>query len=127
MDADFEKLLAIASKLTDNKRILSEYVKIAGVGCALMSESKKIYTGINIKGVCGTGLCAEHAAIVEMLKNGETRIIKIVATTREQIRPPCGRCRELIRLIDCANFETLVMVNSKKIVRLAELLPYPFD
>jgi len=126
MDTDFKRLLTIASELVNNKRVLNEYVKISGMGCALMSESKKIYTGINIEIDCGIGFCAEHSAIADMLKNNETRIIKMVATSKKQIRPPCGRCREFIRMIDHANFETLVMIDTDKIVKLEELLPFPF-
>jgi cytidine deaminase len=40
------------------------------------------------------------SAVAEMVRNGETRISKIVATTAEgTILPPCGRCRPLRELL----------------------------
>ena len=44
---------------------------------------------------CGIGFCAEHAAIIEMLKNDESRIVKIIETDKHGVTPACGRCREL--------------------------------
>jgi cytidine deaminase len=126
MDNDF-KLLVEKALFLSKKKILNEYSKIATIGCALLTEQGYMYTGINIDVVCGIGFCAEHSAIAEMLKHNETRILKIVSASDEKgIRPPCGRCRELIRLIDSENFETLVMIEENHVVKLADLLPYPF-
>ena len=36
---------------------------------------------------------------------------------------PCGRCRELIRMIDNRNLKTKVMINEDKILELEQLLP----
>src|SRR5215472_11500242 len=51
------------------------------VGAALVTDQGNVYTGINITLNCGIGFCAEHSAIAEMIKNGETKIRKIVAAT----------------------------------------------
>ena len=70
------------------------------------------------------GNCAEYAAIVEMLKNNESEINKIVAySAKRQIYAPCGRCRELIRMVNDKNLDTEVMVAENKIYRLKDLLP----
>jgi len=127
MDKDFGLLLEKAIVLSKQKRTLNEYSKIATTGCALLTEKGNIYTGISISIVCSIGFCAEHAAIAEMLKNEETRIIKIVSASDEKgIRPPCGRCREFIRLIDSNNFDTQVLISKDRIMKLSELLPEPF-
>lgn len=106
------------------KRILSEYAYCGHVSCALMSSTGKIYTGININSKCALGNCAEHAAILEMLKNGESEIKKIVAySAKGYIYSPCGKCRELIRMINSDNLKTKVMVSEKKISTIEELLP----
>jgi cytidine deaminase len=126
MDTDFDKLLSEVRCLVKNKKVLTEYMKISGMGCAIMSESGKIYTGINIEADCGIGFCAEHSAIADMLKNGETRILKIVAASSKGIRPPCGRCREFMRMIDNFNFDALVMIDTDRVVKLEELLPSVF-
>ena len=126
MDKDFEKLLNEAKKLA-NKRILSEYAYCGHVACALLTKSGNIYTGINIDANCSLGNCAEYGAIVDMLKNNETEIDKIVAySAKGVIYSPCGRCRELIRMINISNLETKVLVSKNKICTLKELLPEIF-
>ena len=123
MDTDFLKLLEEAKKIA-SKRILSEYASCGHVGCALLTKSGKIYTGICIDSNCALGNCAEYAAIADMLKNNESEIKKIVAyAAKGKIYAPCGRCRELIRMVNISNLETEVMVSEDKICKLKELLP----
>jgi cytidine deaminase len=94
------------------------------VGAALVTERGNVFTGINLQLLCGIGFCAEHSAVAEMVRNGETRISKIVATTAEgAILPPCGRCRELLYQIDEANLDTAVIVGEGSRRPLRELLP----
>jgi cytidine deaminase len=94
------------------------------VGSAVMTDKANIYTGINLSMLCGIGFCAEHSAIAAMLKDGETRIAKIVAVTAiGDIIPPCGRCRELVYQIDPANLDTEVILATDRPVPLRELLP----
>lgn len=122
MDNDFEKLIEEAKKIAE-KKILSEYASCGHVGCALMTDKGNIYTGICIDSNCALGNCAEYAAIAEMLKNNESKIEKIVAySAKGKIYAPCGRCRELIRMVDNSNLETEVMVDEKKIYKLKDLL-----
>lgn len=126
MDKDFEILLNEAKKLV-GKRILSEYAHCGHVACALLTKNGNIYTGIAIDCNCGLGNCAEYGAIAEMLKNNETEIDKLVAySAKETIYSPCGRCRELIRMINMNNLETKIMVAENKIYKLKELLPEMF-
>ena len=123
MDKDFEKLVKEAKKLA-LKRKLSEYASCGHVGCALLTKSGNIYTGICIDANCALGNCAEYAAIVEMLKNNESEINKIVAySAKGQIYAPCGRCKELIRMVNDKNLDTKVMVAENKIYSLKDLLP----
>jgi cytidine deaminase len=96
-----------------------------GVGAAVLSDTGEVYTGICIDARCGLGCCAEYAAIAEMLKRRLTRIVAIVAVTAGgEVIPPCGRCRELIRQVDPANWGTQVVVAAQQVIRLADLLPY---
>lgn len=123
MDKDFEKLINEARKIA-GKKILSEYASYGHVGCALMTDKGRIYTGICIDSNCALGNCAEYAAIAEMLKNGESKIEKIVAySAKGKIYAPCGRCRELIRMVNNLNLETKVMVAEDKVYRVKDLLP----
>ena len=95
------------------------------VGAALVTDQGNVYTGINNSLICGIGFCAEHSAVAEMIKNGETRIRKIVATTAEgHVLPPCGRCREMIYQVDESNLDTVVIIGNRDKKLLRELLPH---
>lgn len=123
MDKEFEILYKKARELTGVKH-LNKSISYAHVGCALLTEKGNIYTGICIVAECGIGFCAEHAAIAEMLKNDESRILKIVATDKNGAVPPCGRCRELIKQINIENLNTQIMISESEIYTLSELLPH---
>lgn len=123
MDKDFERLIEEAKKIAC-KKILSEYASCGHVGCALITKKGNIYTGICIDSNCALGNCAEYAAIADMLKNNESEIDKIVAySAKGQIYAPCGRCRELIRMVNDKNLNTKVMVKEDKICQIKDLLP----
>ena len=114
------KALAVAAPLA-----CSEECAAGGVGAAALSETGEVFTGLCIDARCGLGCCAEYAAIAEMLKRRLTHIVAIVAVTSSgKIIPPCGRCRELIRQVDPANWETKVIVSANDMIRLADLLPH---
>lgn len=123
MDKDFDMLYKKAKELTGKKK-LNESVSYAHVGCALLTDKGNVYTGICVVAHCGIGFCAEHAAIIEMLKNDESRILKIVATDEKGATPPCGRCRELIKQLNEANMKTQIMIGENEIYTLEELLPH---
>jgi len=94
------------------------------VGAALITDQGNIFTGINISVFCGIGFCAEHSAVAEMVRSGETRIARIVAATAEgNPLPPCGRCRELLYQIDASNLDTMVVIGKGKKLALRKLLP----
>lgn len=59
-----------------------------------------------------------------MLKNDESRILKIVATDKNGAISPCGRCRELIKQINDDNMKTQIMIGDNEIYTLDELLPH---
>lgn len=102
--------------------------KAGHVACALETVSGIVYTGICIDGPCSIGICAEQAAIAEMLKHGETKIKRIVAVYEDgSILSPCGRCRELISQLDLDNENTVVAINNDQKVTLKELLPERWD
>lgn len=102
--------------------------KAGHVACALETVSGIVYTGICIDVPCSIGICAEQAAIAEMLKHGETKIKRIVAVYEDgSILSPCGRCRELISQLDLGNENTVVAINNDQKVTLKELLPERWD
>lgn len=101
----------------------SEDCFAASVGAAVLSASGQIFTGICIDSPCSLGFCAEHAAIAEMLKHRQTRIVAVIAVnSKGLVIAPCGRCRELIHQVDDANWDTAVILDDT-IVTLRDLLP----
>lgn len=95
------------------------------VAAAVLCESGDVFTGICIDTRCSLGFCAEHAAVAEMLKHRQTRIVGLVAVRADgSVLAPCGRCRELVRQIDPANWNARVALPDGSVVRLADLLPH---
>ena len=47
------------------------------IASALETANGAVYTGICIDVPCSIGICAEQAAIADMLKHGETQIKKL--------------------------------------------------
>jgi cytidine deaminase len=102
---------------------------MGGVGCALITDSNSLFKGVCIDTGSGMGFCAEHAAISQMITNGEYRIKKIVAVAIGEdddlfILSPCGRCREFMRQTNEANLDTDIVLDEDKVVKLKDLLPY---
>lgn len=107
---------------------LKTYGQAGHVAAALETESGDIYTGVCIDVPCSIGLCAEQAAIADMVKHGETGIKRIVAVYEDgNILPPCGRCRELMSLLDNKNQHTLIAVSDTRTGTLEALLPERWD
>jgi len=118
-----EILIAKAKSLSGEKNVKDGIVK--EVGCALITENGKIFYGVSLSLPCGIGFCAEHTAISQMItQTDETHIKTIVAANEWDIMAPCGRCRELMNLLDAKNMETEVIIANNKKVKLKELLPY---
>lgn len=120
--SDFE-LIDKAKELVEPKKVSGGEIK--EVGCCLETVSGKIFLGVNIDLWCGIGFCAEHSAIAEMVSHSEeTQIKNIVAHNNKKIIYPCGRCREMMELINIKNREnTFVIISKNKKVKLKELLP----
>ena len=123
MDKEFEVLKEVAMKLANEIQITS-YVRCGHVACALLTDKGNVYTGISINAKCGIGFCAEHAAIADMLKAGETRIVKLVSASKNAVAVSCGRCLEFIRQVDEQNVNTKILLLDGEVKTVSELLPY---
>lgn len=126
MDKDFEVLKMVAKRLAD-ERTISKYVRCGHVACALLTDQGNVYTGISINAKCGIGFCAEHAAISDMLKAGETKIVKLVSASKNAVVVSCGRCLEFIRQVDEANVRTKILLPNDFVKTVDELLPVRWD
>jgi Cytidine deaminase len=117
-------LKKIAFQLAKPK-ILNDYIAYAHVAAAIETIDGNVYTGISIDTACSLGHCAEHSAISEMLKHGESQIKAMVAVNKSgNAVPPCGRCRELIGQLSKQNSKTIIEVQDGIFKTLEELTPY---
>lgn len=122
-----EELIEKAKSIVKPKQMTHGFTT-ADCGCALITDHGNVYLGVSIDTPSSMGFCAEHAAIAAMITNGEYKIQKIVAAGEDgTVLPPCGRCREFMYQIDNSNLETSVIISNDKVVKLKELLPYPWD
>lgn len=100
------------------------------VGAALMTTDGRVYTGCNIENSSyGLTVCAERIAVFKAVSEGALRFraMAIVSDSTEYT-PPCGACRQV--LMDFADNIDFILTNGRgghKIVRMKELLPYPFS
>lgn len=109
-----------------NGRVISPFVDAGGVGAAILTKRGNIYVGVCIDTACSLGMCAERAAIANMITNTESEIDKVVAVmTDGSVGSPCGACRELMMQLskDSPNIEILTDRDTYSTVRLGELMP----
>jgi cytidine deaminase len=98
------------------------------VGAALLTESGKIYSGVNIENAAyPTGMCAERVAIFKAISEGERKFLAIAVVT-ENGGSPCGSCRQVISEF---GLETMVYIatSSGKLLAeatIAQMLPVAF-
>ncbi len=117
------ELIAHAKEVNGKFDVGRQY-SAGNVSAAIETASGEVFTGISIEITCGGGICAEHSAIAEMLKSRYTHIARCVAILREQVVPPCGRCRELMILLDPRNKDTEIILDYDNTCKLSTLLPH---
>ena len=67
------------------------------VGAALLGRSGRVYTGCNVENaVYPLCICAERAAVVKAVSEGEREFVAIAVVT-ENGGSPCGSCRQTLR------------------------------
>ena len=109
-----------------NSRTISPFIEAGGVTAAILTKQGNIYVGVCIDTASSLGMCAERNAIANMITHGESRIDKVVAVMPDgRVGSPCGACRELMMQLDknSGDIEILLDLETKKTVRLKELMP----
>jgi len=100
------------------------------VGAAIRSAEGNVFTGCNIENASfPEGICAETAAIANMVNAGEKQIIEIaVFAKKKPLITPCGGCRQ--RLSEFGGEDVNVYLCDAegvcKTVTLGALLPHAF-
>ena len=98
------------------------------VGAALLADSGRIYTGVNVENAAyPTTICAERAAVFSAVSEGE-RSFEAIAVVTSNGGPPCGSCRQVLSEF---GLETVVLLadldgNLVEEITVAQLLPSAF-
>ena len=114
------------AKAVQNQRIISPFIDAGGVASAILTDKDNIYVGVCIDTSSSLGMCAERNAIANMITNGESKIVKVLAIMPNgKVGPPCGACREFLMQLDknSRDIEILMDYNSLKTITLGELCP----
>ena len=119
-----QELIQRAAAVLNPQNIGDFYV--ADVACALVSENGEVFTGTDIGGYLG--ICAEQSAVSVMVQKGKPKITKIVAVWKDEdgvlyVVPPCGRCREFLRVMSQGNLDADVILGKDHVAKLKDLLP----
>ncbi|MCQ2503444.1 MAG: cytidine deaminase [Saccharofermentans sp.] len=104
------------------------------VGCALLTEDGKVYSGCNIENSAfGPSMCAERTAIFKAVSEGhkEFAAIAIAGGKKDgelQYCAPCGVCRQVMREFCKPSFKIYLAKSAEdyKEFTLEELLPESF-
>ena len=115
-----------AARAVQADRALSPFIQAGGVAAAILTRTGNIYVGVCMDTASSLGMCAERAAIANMVTCGEQEIDKLVAVMPDgRVGPPCGACRELMMQLgpDSARIEILMEYPGRKTVTLGALVP----
>lgn len=120
-----EDLIKKAEEALNPQNLADFYV--GDIGCALISEDDTVFTGSCIGGYLG--VCAEQGAVSAMISKTGPKIKKLVAVWKNDqgelhTIPPCGRCREFLRVLSQDNLEADIILGKDHIVKLKDLLPF---
>jgi cytidine deaminase len=100
------------------------------VGAAIEAEDGRIFGGCNVENATyGLTVCAERVAVWKALSEGVRKFRAVAVVTGADVpTPPCGACRQI--LWEFAGDVPVVSVTeggSRKLYRMADLLPEPFE
>lgn len=114
------------ARAVQNDREITPLISAGGVAAAILTRQGNIYVGVCIDTACSLGMCAERNAMANMITNGESKIDKVIAIMPDgKVGPPCGVCREFMMQLDgdSKNIEILLDYDSKRTIKLGELIP----
>lgn len=122
---EYKKLYNIADDVKKNA-----YAPFSNfsVGAALLTESGKVYTGVNVENSSyGGAICAERTAFVKAVSEGERKFKAIAVASSGGEALPCGICRQFMYEFE-PELDVITGVNEDnlRVQKLNELLPEGF-
>jgi cytidine deaminase len=98
------------------------------VGAAVLAESGRVYVGCNVENASyGATLCAERAAIAQMIASGDKRLLAVaVFVDAEEPAMPCGICRQVIAELGPHAAVITSTLGATEHRTIDQLLPDPF-
>ena len=96
--ADAEAAINVLIEVASNAR-KNAYAPYSGypVGAALLTASGNVYAGCNVENAAySVTICAERAAVVKAISEGERDFDAIAVVTADG-GTPCGECRQFLR------------------------------
>lgn len=126
VEKDIWEIMYNKARTVQNARVISPFIEAGGVAAAILTKSGHIYVGVCIDTASTLGMCAERNAIANMITNGESQIDKVVAIVEDgSVGAPCGACREYMMQLDkdSGDIEILIDLETRKTVKLIELIP----
>ena len=122
-----EDMVALARKAME--RAYAPYSRFR-VGAVLRGANGKLYAGCNVENAAyGQSICAEVAAVVVMVADGERRIVEAaVMGEGEALITPCGGCRQHLRefAAEAVRVHLCDQMGVRRTVTIGELLPLAF-
>lgn len=118
----------IKMAINARKRAYAPYSKFL-VGAALLSETGKVYTGVNVENASyGLTICAERVAVFKAVSQGETKFRRIaIVTDTDKPKSLCGACLQVLsEFCDDLEIVCATLRGKKKQYRLGYLLPQAF-
>ncbi len=102
------------------------------VGAALLGQSGKIYTGVNVENSSyPAGICAERTALVKAVSEGEQDFQALVVTSSSpHATSPCGICRQMLSEFCPADMLVILTHQAGEIeieTSMGQLLPGAFS
>lgn len=124
---DYENLVRLANDI--KKNAYAPYSNFH-VGAAVIGNSGKVYTGVNVENSSyGATICAERVAVCKAISEGEKSIEAIaISSDSEDYTFPCGICRQVIAEFAGKNLVILCSNNKGeyKVFSLEDFLPNSF-
>ena len=101
------------------------------VGAAILTKNGTVFPGCNIENASyGATICAERAAVCNMIANGGADPIAIaICYNAEEFAVPCGICRQVLSEFSPKGDLTILMAKTDGIYQettLSALLPSSF-